>query len=62
MAAAALVGSVVGSVHNHRHGHNNLSEKRGNASDVCVPSCSTVYYTITGEAGRMWPPLSPRPL
>ncbi|KAL2020865.1 hypothetical protein VTK56DRAFT_7856 [Thermocarpiscus australiensis] len=51
-AAAVLAGGVsAGRAHHHRHAHQALFEKRGqNASDVCVPTCTTIYTTITGEA------------
>ncbi len=51
-AAAALVGGA-SAAHGHRHAHNALFEKRGQAEgEVCVPSCTTIYTTITGPPGR----------
>ncbi|KAK3362766.1 glycoside hydrolase [Lasiosphaeria hispida] len=58
-AAAVLAGGV--SASNHRHAHQALFEKRGhNASEVCVPGCTTIWKTITGEAG-LWTPPPPPP-
>jgi hypothetical protein len=52
-AAAALVGGV--SAHrNHRNAHQALFEKRGYAEgETCIPGCTTIWKTITGEPTRM---------
>lgn len=54
-AVAALAG--VASAHNHRHAHD-LFKKNGLAAtgEVCVPTCTTIWKTITGEATRMLNP------
>ena len=49
---AALAASV--SAGHHRHAHEQLF-KRGsnsNGTDVCIPGCTTIYKTITGEPTR----------
>ncbi|OAQ91610.1 glycoside hydrolase family 17 [Purpureocillium lilacinum] len=47
-ALAAMAGSV--SAAHHRHAHEALFAKRGNdTADVCVPGCTTIWKTITGE-------------
>ncbi|KXX76988.1 putative beta-glucosidase btgE [Madurella mycetomatis] len=59
-AAAVFAGGVsAGRAHGHRHAHQALFEKRGHAGEVCVPSCTTIYSTITGEATIVQP--SPKP-
>jgi hypothetical protein len=46
-AAAALAGSA-SAAHRHMHGHEQLfANKRG--TEMCVPSCTTIYTTIYGE-------------
>ncbi|KAJ9157248.1 Glycoside hydrolase family 17 protein [Pleurostoma richardsiae] len=58
-AAAVLVGSVSAAGH-HRHAHELFHAKRGfNDSETCVPACTTIYTTITGEI--IWTP-TPGPL
>lgn len=59
-AVAAMAG--VASAHNHRHAHD-LFKKNGLAAtglaatgEVCVPTCTTIWKTITGEATRMLKP------
>jgi hypothetical protein len=57
-AAAMVAGQVSAASHGHRHAHRALFEKKGLDSDdgVCVPTCTTIYSTITGEPTRMlWP-------
>lgn len=50
-ALAAMAGSV--SAAHHRHAHEALFAKRGNdTADVCVPGCTTIWKTITGEPTR----------
>ncbi|KAK3994980.1 family 17 putative glycoside hydrolase [Cladorrhinum sp. PSN332] len=59
LAAAAAVLAGGASAHNHRHAHRGLFEKRGglkNETDVCVPTCTTIYSTIYGEATWIQPP------
>jgi hypothetical protein len=54
-AAAVLAGGV--SADHHRHAHKGLFEKRAptnQTASTCVPTCTTIWTTITGEAGRMW--------
>ncbi|GAB1311125.1 putative beta-glucosidase btgE [Madurella fahalii] len=59
-AAAVFAGGVSASrAHGHRHAHQALFEKRGHGGDVCVPSCTTIYSTITGEATIV--PPAPKP-
>ncbi|UKZ46532.1 hypothetical protein TrVGV298_000737 [Trichoderma virens] len=47
-AVAALTGAASAS-HGHRHAHELFAAKRAATGEVCVPGCSTVYSTITGE-------------
>ncbi|PNY23937.1 beta-glucosidase btgE [Tolypocladium capitatum] len=47
-AVAALAGGV--SAAHHRHGHDHLFAKRGSETGVCVPTCTTIWTTITGAA------------
>jgi len=55
-AAAALAGGVSAHRNHHRHAHKDLFERRGyNEGEVCVPGCTTIYSTITGEATCMFP-------
>ena len=49
VAAVAALATGANAV-SHRHAHG-LFAKRGH--EVCVPSCTTIYTTITGEATRM---------
>jgi exo-beta-1,3-glucanase (GH17 family) len=52
VAAAVLAGGVnAGRVHAHRNAHQALFERKPqfNESEVCVPSCTTIYSTIVGE-------------
>ena len=44
-AVAAMAGGA--SAHAHRRAHESFFAKRG--AEVCVPSCTTIYSTITGE-------------
>ncbi|KAJ6445655.1 glycoside hydrolase family 17 [Purpureocillium lavendulum] len=47
-ALAAMAGGV--SAAHHRHAHEALFAKRGNdTAEVCVPGCTTIWKTITGE-------------
>lgn len=48
-AAAILAGGVSAGRAHHRHAHLALFEKKDMA-EVCVPSCTTIYTTIYGEA------------
>ncbi len=48
-AVAALDGVEAG---RHRHAHELFHEKRGIEGETCLPSCTTIYTTITGPAGR----------
>lgn len=54
-AAAAVLTGGVSAGHNHRHAHDLFKAvKRGyNESEVCVPGCTTIYTTVTGEPTRM---------
>lgn len=57
-AAAMVAGGVsAAGSHGHRQAHRALFDKKGLDSNngVCVPSCTTIYSTITGEATRTWP-------
>ncbi|PHH88609.1 hypothetical protein CDD83_7323 [Cordyceps sp. RAO-2017] len=48
-ALAALTGGVQAAYHGHGHGH--IFAKRHNGTgEICVPGCTTVWSTITGEA------------
>jgi exo-beta-1,3-glucanase (GH17 family) len=60
-AAAALVGGA--SAHrNHRAAHNALFEKRGYpAGETCIPGCTTIWKTITGEPTLHTPPPPSKP-
>lgn len=53
VAAMAVMVSAVAGHSNHRHAHD-LFKKSGLAAtgDVCIPSCTTIWTTITGEATR----------
>ncbi len=65
-AAAALAGAA--SASNHRHAHQQFN-KRGHAAstgfpvaptgEVCLPGCTTIWKTITGEATRTFNPPAP---
>lgn len=60
MAAALLAGGVSAG-HAHRHEHKNIFakgifERKTNGSETCVPGCTTIYTTITGEGGLYTPP------
>jgi exo-beta-1,3-glucanase (GH17 family) len=46
-ALAALAGSANAALPHHRMAHNLF--KKGDAASVCVPSCTTIWTTITGE-------------
>lgn len=46
LVAAALLGSATASVH-HGHAHDIFHVAKRN--DTCVPSCTTIYTTITGD-------------
>ncbi|KAH7326506.1 glycoside hydrolase superfamily [Stachybotrys elegans] len=49
VAVAALAGGAAAHV-GHRHGHELFARKRGQLlEEVCVPGCTTIYTTITGE-------------
>ena len=64
-ATAAMAGAA--SAANHRHAHQ-MFAKRGNVAstgfpvaptgtgEVCLPGCTTIWKTITGEATRMCNP------
>lgn len=58
LAAAAAVLAGGANAHNHRHAHRALFEKRAGLkeADVCVPTCTTIYSTIYGEATWVQPP------
>ncbi|KAK3394806.1 glycoside hydrolase [Podospora didyma] len=61
-AAAAVLTGGASAAHDHRHAHQALFEKRGhNDTGICVPGCTTVYTTITGEAGLYFPPVTATP-
>lgn len=47
MAAAALVGAASAGHHGHAHDLFHLAKR--NESAVCVPTCTTIYTTITGD-------------
>ncbi|KAK0618572.1 glycoside hydrolase superfamily [Bombardia bombarda] len=56
-AAAVLAGGVSAHRDHHRQAHQGLFEKRAhNETETCVPGCTTIYSTITGEAGLYFPP------
>lgn len=58
-AVAALTGAASAS-HAHRHAHELFAAKRFQTGEVCVPGCTTIWSTITGEPTRMFdhPPRS----
>ncbi|KAH8878854.1 glycoside hydrolase [Thozetella sp. PMI_491] len=65
VAVAAVLAGTASASH-HRHEHKNLFargafEKKGNDSEVCVPGCTTIYTTITGEGGLYTPPATIKP-
>jgi hypothetical protein len=45
-AVAALAGSAA--AHGHRHGRD-IFVRRAPTEEVCVPGCTTIWKTITGE-------------
>ncbi|KAL6798959.1 glycoside hydrolase [Trichoderma sp. SZMC 28013] len=47
-AVAALTGAASAS-HGHRHAHELFAAKRAATGEVCVPGCTTIWSTITGE-------------
>ncbi|EGR47655.1 glycoside hydrolase family 17, partial [Trichoderma reesei QM6a] len=47
-AVAALTGAASAS-HAHRHAHELFAAKRFQTGEVCVPGCTTIWSTITGE-------------
>lgn len=47
-AVAALAGTANAS-HGHRHAHELFAAKRHQTGDVCVPGCTTIWSTVTGE-------------
>ncbi|ROT39711.1 glycoside hydrolase [Sodiomyces alkalinus F11] len=55
LVAAAAAGASASA---HRHAHR-MFAKRGTDAEVCVPSCTTVYTTIYGEATLVPKPPSP---
>ncbi|KAL2154175.1 hypothetical protein VTH82DRAFT_2851 [Thermothelomyces myriococcoides] len=59
-AAAVLANGATARVHGHRHAHA-LFQKRSDAGDVCTPSCTTIYSTITGEPTLLPPAPAPTP-
>jgi len=52
-AAAVLAEGVAASHVHHRHAHD-MFKKRAypTEGEVCVPGCTTIYTTITGEPTR----------
>ncbi|VBB72704.1 Putative Glycoside Hydrolase Family 17 [Podospora comata] len=57
VAAAAAVLAGGASAHSHRHAHKALFQKRSlNDTEVCVPTCTTIYSTIYGEETWIQPP------
>ncbi|KAM0254816.1 hypothetical protein ACHAQJ_006415 [Trichoderma viride] len=56
-AVAALAGAASAS-HGHRHAHELFAAKRHQTGDVCVPGCTTIWSTITGEP-TLIPPAVP---
>ncbi|GFP56296.1 hypothetical protein ACSS6W_006540 [Trichoderma asperelloides] len=55
-AVAALAGTANAS-HGHRHAHELFAAKRHQTGDVCVPGCTTIWSTVTGEP--TWVPAPP---
>ena len=58
-AAAAVFASGVAAHDNHRRAHRaGLFDKRTrpDTAEICVPQCTTIYSTITGEPARTCPP------
>lgn len=51
-ALAALAGAA--NAHNHRHAHDLFAAHKRNLAtgEVCVPGCTTIWSTITGEPTR----------
>lgn len=52
LVAAALMGAANAGQHGHAHDLFHLA--RRNESAICVPTCTTVYTTITGDF--IWQP------
>jgi exo-beta-1,3-glucanase (GH17 family) len=64
-AAAAVFASGVAAHDNHRRAHRaGLFDKRTrpDTAEICVPQCTTIYSTITGEPALYTPPPPSKPL
>ena len=60
VTAAAVLASGVAAHENHRRAHRSLFDKRSrpDVEEICVPTCTTIYSTITGEPTRTYKPES----
>ncbi|PHH80047.1 hypothetical protein CDD80_3036 [Ophiocordyceps camponoti-rufipedis] len=47
---AAWTGAVTASLDGHRHGRLFMKRSSNAAEDMCLPGCTTIWKTITGEA------------
>lgn len=48
-AAVAAFAGAANAAHGHRHAHELFAAKRAQTGDVCVPGCTTIWSTVTGE-------------
>ncbi|RBQ72387.1 hypothetical protein VDGD_21448 [Verticillium dahliae] len=51
LAAAAAAGVSASNAHRHAHG---LFKRTNNATEICLPGCTTIYKTIYGEPTRTY--------
>ncbi|KAH6703523.1 hypothetical protein VD0002_g5711 [Verticillium dahliae] len=58
LAAAAAAGVSASNAHRHAHG---LFKRTNNATEICLPGCTTIYKTIYGEPTLIPNPPSPKP-
>ncbi|EHK45534.1 glycoside hydrolase family 17 protein [Trichoderma atroviride IMI 206040] len=56
-AAVAAFAGAANASHGHRHAHELFAAKRAQTGDVCVPGCTTIWSTVTGEP--TWVPAPP---
>lgn len=55
VAAVAAMAGVASAGVNHRHAHELFAKREGVAAatgEMCIPGCTTIWKTITGEATR----------
>ncbi|KAL6906869.1 glycoside hydrolase family 17 protein [Trichoderma evansii] len=56
-AAVAAFAGAANASHGHRHAHELFAAKRAQTGEVCVPGCTTIWSTVTGEP--TWVPAPP---